>query len=298
MTTLISLIIATSLTVGMIPAVEPETATSTPPQATPETTPESESDPESLVDGFTDAGGLLDALAKQDETADSLTGTIRFTTINALENDRQQRLGKLAIARQTDGQRHYAVSFNTLLIDNRQEPIEEHYIFDGRWFVERLPKEKQFNKHELVPMGETLDPMELMRDAPYWVSLGHDQDRLLASYDAELLATDDGLIDNADFPELANFAQMPTLNNTVQLKLTPKPGSGFEDDWEWVRIWINTDTLLPVLYIKSEWTGDLQIVELFSTKTNETIPAQVFDTTTPDARSGWHVQISNWRGKE
>jgi len=281
MTILLPLIIASSLVLAMPPATDPDA-----PQ------PEAQSRP------FDTATDLLDAIAQQDESTNSLVGTIRFTTINALENDRQQRFGTLAIQRQADGQRNYAVAFTTLLIDDRQEAIDEQFIFDGRWFVERLPEEKQFNKRELVPAGQTLDPMELMRDAPFWVSLGHDQDRLLASYDAELLPTTQSLIDNENFPELGFFAELPTIANAVQLKLTPKPGSGFEDDWEWVRIWINPETLFPALYIKAEWTGDLQIVELFATKTNTDIPAETFDTTTPSEQSGWRVQISSWRGKE
>lgn len=251
---------------------------------------------------FDSARALLDALAEKDKAIKTLSGQIRYTVINALQNDKQMRYGKLAI-RNDDSDasadhRRYAVSFTTLEIDQRQEKIQEHYIFDGRWFVERLPQEKQFNKRELVPAGQTLDPMELMRDAPFWVSLGRDQDRLLASYTAQLEPRTDGLTDNPDFPELRFLADLPHVANTTQLKLTPKPGSGFEDDWEWVRIWINNDTLLPALYIKAEWTGDLQIVELFAVKTNTDIPDDVFDTTSPGEDSGWRVQISRWRGDQ
>lgn len=245
---------------------------------------------------------LLTALAEKDAQTTTLSAAVRYININALENDRQERRGKLAISNSDNADssqsRRYAVQFNQLIIDDRLDQIDEHFIFDGRWFVERKPEEKQFTKRELVPAGDTLDPMELMRDAPFWVSLGQDQDRLLASYDTQLLPTSDGLIGNLDFPELKWFAELPHVVGTLQLKLTPKPGSGFEDDWEWVRIWTNPDTLQPSLYIKADWTGDLQIVELFGAKTNEDIPASVFDTTAPDARSGWRVQISTWRGDE
>ncbi len=243
---------------------------------------------------------LLAALAEQDAKTATLRGGVRYTIIHALENDMQVRYGQLAI-RNADNEdaalsRKYAVRFNLLEIDDRQDVIEEHFIFDGRWFVERYPEEKQFTKRELVPEDEQLDPMELMRDAPFWVSLGRDQDRLLASYDATILPTADGLTDNRDFPELASLANQPHVANTTQLMLVPKDGSGFEDDWEFVRIWINTDTLLPALYIKQDWTGDLQIVELFEPQRDAEIPAAIFDTTTPDARSGWRIQISHWRG--
>lgn len=247
---------------------------------------------------------LLAALAAQDETTTTLKGAVRYTIINALENDMQIRYGNLAIRNDDNASndanapqsRKYAVRFNGLQIDDRFDQIDEHFIFDGRWFVERLPEEKQFNKRELVPQGETLDPMELMRDAPFWVSLGRDQDRLFQNYDITLNEPATGLVDNADFPELASLAKQPHVQNTTQIMLVPKPGSGFEDDWEFVRIWVNTDTLLPALYLKQDWTGDMQVVELFETERNADIPMSVFDTTTPDATSGWNVQINRWRG--
>ncbi len=243
---------------------------------------------------------LLTALAEQDRQTTTLRGGVRYTIIHALENDMQVRYGQLAI-RNADNEdaaqsRKYAVRFNLLEINDRQDVIEEHFIFDGRWFVERYPEEKQFTKRELVPQGEKLDPMELMRDAPFWVSLGRDQDRLLDAYEASILPTTDGLADNPDFPELASLANQPHVAGTTQLMLVPKDGSGFEDDWEFVRIWINSESLLPALYIKQDWTGDLQIVELFEPQRNAEIPAAIFDTTTPDARSGWRIQISHWRG--
>ena len=285
MTIFITSILASSIALGALHTTEPE--------AVP-TVQAVQDEP-----AFADAPALLDALSAQDKETDSLKGSIRFTNINALENDRQTRYGKLWIARQNDSeQRNYAVRFDILEIDDRQENIAEHYIFDGRWFIERLPEDKQFNKRELVPAGQKLDPMELMRDAPFWVSVGSNQESLLASYDAELLEPSVSLIDNEAFPELAYLATKPYIESAVQLKITPKPGSGFEDDWEWVRIWINPETLHPVLYIKAEWTGDLQIVELFGVQSNTDMPAEVFDTTTPGIHSGWNIQVSNWRGKE
>lgn len=243
---------------------------------------------------------LLTALGEQDKSTTTLQGDVRYTTIQSLEGDMQIRYGNLAIRNDDNADaafsRRYAVRFNRLIVGDRYEEIQEHYIFDGRWFVERNPEEKQFNKHELVPQGETLDPMELMRDAPFWVSLGHDQDRLFNNYDITLHNATEGLIDNADFPELASLAEQPHVQGTTQLMLVPKQGTEFEDDWEFVRIWVNTETLLPALYLKQDWTGDLQVVELFQTTRNAEIPLSVFDTTTPDATSGWNVQINRWRG--
>ncbi len=239
---------------------------------------------------------LLKAIATKDETINTLQGQVRFTTIQALEGDIQTRHGWLYLRTNHETRhRDYAVHFNQLIVDQRLEHIDEQYSFNGQWFVEKLPEEKQFNKRQLVPDGETLDPMELMREAPFWVSLGRDTDRVLASYDAELLDTNDGLVDNENFPELAGLKAL--VEECTQLKLTPKPGSGFEDDWDHVRIWVNSATLLPRLYIKTEWTGNIQIVELFQVKDNAPIDDSIFSIEAPDENSGWNIQIAPWRGK-
>ncbi len=243
---------------------------------------------------------FMDKLAYQDTKINSLTGEVQYTVIQALESDLQKRLGNLYLRTLRDDQyneehRDYAVRFNLLEIDDRQEDIREHYIFDGRWFVERLPDQKQFNKRELVAADEQLDPMELMREAPFWVSLGRNTDRVFESYNIELHDHEAGLMDNPDFPELSFLA--PTVEDAQQIKLTPKEGSGLEDDWEWVRIWFNKDTLLPMLYVKADWTGDLQIVQLFDVQTNIALDDNLFDTTTPPEESGWRTQIAPWRGE-
>ena len=243
---------------------------------------------------------FMDSLAYKDTKIDSMTGQIQYTVIHALESDLQKRNGQLFLRTVREDQynaehRDYAVRFDTLQLDNRQSDIREHYIFDGRWFVERLPDQKQFNKRELVASDEELDPMELMREAPFWVSLGRNTDRVFESYDIELLEHQIGLDDNPDFPELSFLVE--TVEGTQQAMLTPKLGSGFEDDWEWVRIWFDRDSLLPQLYVKADWTGDLQIVQLFDVQTNTTLDASLFDTTTPPPESGWNAQITHWRGE-
>ncbi len=246
------------------------------------------------------ARAFMDSLAYSDSKISSMTGDIQYTIIQALESDLQKRNGQLYLRTLRDDQynaehRDYAVRFDTLQLDDRESDIREHYIFDGRWFVERLPDQKQFNKRELVAADEELDPMELMREAPFWVSLGRNTDRVFESYDIELLDHQLGLADNPDFPELSFLVE--TVEGTQQIMLTPKPGSGFEDDWEWVRIWFDADSLLPQLYVKADWTGDLQIVQLFDVQTNTELNPSLFDTTTPPAESGWRVQISPWRGQ-
>lgn len=245
------------------------------------------------------ARAFMDSLALADSQIDSMTGDIQYIVIQSLESDLQKRNGRLFLRTLRDeatGEEHrdYAVRFDTLQLDDRQSEIREHFIFDGRYFVERLADEKQFNKRELVALGQELDPMELMREAPFWVSLGRNTDRVFDSYIVELLEHADGLSDDPNFPELEYLVE--TVTDTQQIKLSPKDGSGFEDDWDWVRIWFDQETMLPKLYVKADWTGDLQIVQLFQVETNTDLDPLLFDTTTPPPESGWRTHISSWRG--
>ncbi|MFK7759162.1 MAG: outer membrane lipoprotein carrier protein LolA [Phycisphaerales bacterium] len=242
------------------------------------------------------AYAFMESLAEADSNIDSMTSDIQYTIIQALESDLQRRIGTLYLNTDHDqDERAYAVRFNILEIDDRQEDIREHYIFDGRWFVERLPDEKQFNKRELVAADQRLDPMELMREAPFWVSLGQNTNRVFDSYRVQLLDHKVGLADNNDFPELKFLIE--TVVGAQQLLLTPKQGSGFEDDWDWVRIWFDSETKLPMLYVKADFTGDLQIVQLLGVKTNTDLDPSLFDTTTPPPESGWNAQVTRWRGE-
>lgn len=253
---------------------------------------------------FADGRALLVALGKRDREIGSLTGVVRLTGIQVLQGDMQRRQGTMwmrtvqeesaepgSASRAT---RMFAVSFDQLQLDRRVEAVDEQYVFDGRWLVERLPREKQFIKREIVPAGRTLDPMELMRDAPFWISVGDDADRVLRDYDAAVLPTEDGLTVNAESDDLAGLLRL--VEGCVQLRLTPREGSAAEDDWQSVRMWFTPEDLVPRLYIKTAWTGDLQIAELFGVEINGPVDAAVFDTTTPEAGSGWQVQISAWRG--
>lgn len=253
---------------------------------------------------FADGRALLEALGERDREIRTLTGQVRLTGIQVLQGDTQQRRGRLAMrtehgaagdGREAPDRRMFAVWFDSLRLGRRVEDIDERFVFDGRWLVERLPREKQFIKREIVPAGRTLDPMELMRDAPFWVSVGDDAARVLRDYHADVLPASDGLVD-AETPELAGLARL--VEGCVQLRLRPREGSAAEDGWESVRLWFTPDDLLPRLYVKTAWTGDLQIAELFGVEVNGETPEGAFDTTPPAEGSGWQVQISVWRGRE
>jgi len=247
---------------------------------------------------FASPSELLDALAQRDADIQTMRGAVRYTIIKTLAADLQQRSGTLfirSVEREGAGRsQEYAVSFRTLVLDNRAMDIQEHYIFDGRWFVERLYEERQFNKRELAASGETLDPMALMSEAPYWVSLGRQSERVLRSYDLSLEDATEWLATNAEHTALTHLA--PRVEGHHHLRMVPRPGSEAEDDWESVRIWFDPETLLPTLYVKSDWSGDLQIVELFGIELNEPLDPSLFDTRTPPPESGWRVQIAPWRG--
>lgn len=289
------LIFLSGLHTGQPDAEAPDTPSAVP--MAPQNTPAADTPV-----GFKDGRELLVALGERDRQIRTLTGEVRLTGIQVLQGDMQRRTGHLSLRTETAGgdapgpaRRMYAVRFDKLQLDRRVEDIDEQFVFDGRWLVERIPGEKQFIKREIVPAGRQLDPMELMRDAPFWVSVGDDAERVLRDYHADLLPFGDGLTENPAAPELAGLARL--VEGCVQLQLRPREGGPAEDDWESVRMWFTPDTLLPRLYIKTAWTGDLQVAELFNVEVNTEVSPGVFDTTAPEPGSGWQVQVTPWRGR-
>src|SRR5262249_33560341 len=59
------------------------------------------------------------------------------------------------------GRRMFQVDFNSLIVDKVKRPENRTFVFDGQWFVERQPDVKQIHKRQVVPPGQTIDPLAI-----------------------------------------------------------------------------------------------------------------------------------------
>lgn len=107
---------------------------------------------------------LFEALETADAEIETFEAKIRYDRVFILQQDRHTRLGDLAFAvdrTNTRPTRAFAVTFHTLIVDDKASDEDEHYVFDGRWYVEKHASEKQFIKREVAPPGSDFDPLAL-----------------------------------------------------------------------------------------------------------------------------------------
>lgn len=246
-------------------------------------------------DAIDDADDLLVALEMADLEIKTFKADIRYTRIFALAGDEQTRDGTLYFETvdrgdaTTPASRRFAVQFTQLRVGSRVEKEKKDYIFDGEWLVEKLEKEKQFIKRQVVPPGERFDPLRI-GEGPFPVPVGQRRDDVLSRYNVKLLSTEDGLAADS----LRSF-----VNNgegTYQLSLIPKAEPQDGDELAEIRVWYRKGDLLPRMSRTINVAGDESIVQMLNPEKNpKDLPHRIFDTATP-AR-GWNVRIEPYRGR-
>ncbi len=181
--------------------------------------------------------------------------------------------------------RMFQVDFTSTIADNVKKAEQRTFIFDGQWFVERQPDVKQIHKRQIVPPGQTVDPLAI-GEGPFPVPIGQKRERILQRFTAELLPPN-------DFPDAKQAGEF--VKDTYQLKLIPRPSADEAQKYREVRIWYRTSDLLPRFARTVERDDAVNIVALMNIKLNQPVPTTAFDTTVPQ---GWDAQIDEYRAAQ
>ncbi|HLO42292.1 MAG TPA: hypothetical protein VK176_14820 [Phycisphaerales bacterium] len=283
-----------------------ETASPTPPAQTPPATTHTQPAAASLPGDYTSAEALLTALENADKGLTALQADILLHRTFVIEGDEQQRWGKLYFRQVADPAsndvqplRQFSVRFDTRRIGDRLEEKEQKFVFDGRWLAELNPDEKRFSRRELVPPGETFDPLRI-GEGPLPIPIGQRKDDILARFSVELVAPDAG-IDDSDNPRQAQEWRK-FVAGTYQLRLLPKVTSS-DDAFTEIRLWYKPAAkvegtedgrLIPRMARTINHAGDVTTVQLVNVKTNFEIGPEYFSTDAP-AEGGWDTTIIPYR---
>lgn len=244
---------------------------------------------------FENADQLLSALETADASLRTLNAELRYDRSFAIQGDRQVRTGTLYFVtdepKKVDGkrQRRFAIRFEQLAVGERIEKETKDYIFDGSWLVEREPSRKRFNKRQIVPEGQSFDPLRI-GEGPMPIPIGQKKADILKRYDAKLIPAEDGLED---------AKERKFVNKSYQLLLTPRAELAETDEFLELRLWYRTDSdgmLLPRMARTKNRSGDESLVQLINVKVNDQrgVPDGLFSTEAP--KSGWDVTVQPWRG--
>ncbi|MFN0131694.1 MAG: hypothetical protein ACKVW3_04050 [Phycisphaerales bacterium] len=274
-----------------------------------------------VPDRSAEADAFLGELESADKGLLRLVADVKYQRSFELVGDRQTRFGRLAYVAepsdQADGKhddkptdnpsgRKFAVTFDRFEIGSEVRNEEKSYIFDGHWLVEKIPGEKLFKKHEVVPPGERFDPLRIGQ-GPFPVPIGQRRADIVARFEVDKLAAEAGLDADDNTSETDAAAQRDFATGTTQIRLTPRPGTPEAEDFREVRLWYLRDASgrwLPRMAKTINPAGDASLIFLINVRTlhsgqqatTETeIPAAMLDTTTPEA--GWDVSIQRWAGR-
>jgi hypothetical protein len=260
------------------PAVAPDVPVGQPaPQPAPQ--PATQPAPQPAI---TDADTLLTALETAGQDIRRLSATVRYIKTFAIQGDQQQRNGTLMFLSEpgAEGQaptRRFAITFDHYKIGERVEDPStgflERYIFDGEWLAEVRPLDKEFVRRQVVPPGQRWDPLAL-GEGPFPIPIQQKRAEILSRFDAALV---DGL-EGVDEPALRAIAA-----KCYQLVLTPRADAG-EQDLRSIRVWYQTDTLLPRLARTMSMADDESFVMLRDIRLNaEATIVEAEITTEPPA---------------
>lgn len=270
-----------------------------PPEAhSAEATAEQTGEPKAERAIITDADQLLRALETADKDITTLTSAIRYTKKpnELVGGDDEVRDGRLwffarpaeahapgsSAADEARPQRLFQIEFTRLTLGNTRRDDRRIWVFDGRWLVEMDFETRFVHRREVVRPGEQADPLALGQ-GPLPIPIGQKREKIVERFEAALAPYSDGF-DEGGAP--------PSLAETYQLRLKPRPGMQEGRDFREVRIWYRTSDLLPRLARAVHKDGSTTEVFLFDTQVNRDIPDTVFDTRTPP---GWSEQIDDFR---
>jgi len=233
------------------------------PDAPPPPPPPAKPDPEVVA--------LLKKIEAVSSETNTLTSRVRYTRIQTLTGDEQRRYGWFYYAAATDkAPTLFAVMFDRLIVDGKARRIENWFVFDGRWLLERDHDDKTATRRELVPDGAERDDTLSLGDGSMPIPLRLKADEVLDTYTVKRLE---------DEP----FGEEQIL---LHLQLKPKqakPGTAPLD------LWFDKQKLVLHKVVTMEDADKIEMV-FSKVEPNAEIEEGTFDTELPDEDDGWQVQ--------
>lgn len=290
------------------PAPAPAPVPAPQPAATPATPPGAPAaQPASGKPAFASADELLAALETADAGLRTLRADVRYDKIFEDQGDRQTRFGRLFFeavpvpaaanadkAVPASVTRRFALLIDELQLGARRETKLQMLIFDGEWFVEKVPADRRYTKRRIAKPGDTFDPFKV-GEGQFPLPIGQKKADILARYDAVLLKDTEELVGETD-EETADLAKF--VSGTYQLRLTIKPELRAASEMREIRLWYRAESgeggtpkLLPRLARTTHRGGTLSLVRMINVKLNTAFESNPFDAQLPPG--DWEISVED-----
>jgi outer membrane lipoprotein-sorting protein len=215
------------------------------------------------------AGGEIDdiltRLRAQTTQLKSYQAEIQYLFIQDPEllDSQTLRKGMLYYKKDESGSK-LRVSFNTLKQDDgAEEKYIEHFIFDGIWLTKIDYQLEKVDFYQQAPEDKPIDVFEFI------------------SHRFPLLGfTNTPLLRNQFHITLVPPKEAKS-GNFKSLRLTPKKGSIYKDDYAHIEFSLDTATFLPAKIAAESTEGDIFDIQLLESRVNKKIENAVFKLETP-----------------
>lgn len=168
--------------------------------------------------------------------------------------------------------------------DGRADESRRLFIYEGGWFAEIDEERRQFVNRQLVPPGQTFNPLRV-GEGPLPIPIGQRADDALAFFEPmPVMVPTTGLL--------------KSLEGVRGVRLTPRPGSVDAQETLAVDLYYDQRSLLPRGVVQRRAGGGRVEVLLRKPVMNEGLSEAdraLMHIRTPDPREGWSVDVRPWK---
>lgn len=219
----------------------------------------------------------LELLRDRDKTLHDFVAKVRKEYTNVRVGDKDIHSGTLAYKKDKNA-RKLGVHFDTFRGDDiPPTPLDEDMVFDGRYFIHRNPKDKLYQKFEMVPAGETFDPLSIGK-GPWPFPIGQDPAEITREFTVTI-----------EEVTAKNAPKDYAPADLVRLKLVPKPGGKYESRFKSSDLFVDPKLAMPVRIATVELDGNPNVVTLSDIKINSG-ESKILDVPPPPNGEGWTVE--------
>jgi hypothetical protein len=230
---------------------------------------------------------FLDELEKAGTTIESISGAIALEKYDALVEETERRYGRLVLDRK-DGRRRFTIRFDQFVDGSgRSDDAVDHWIYADGWLVEQDHRNRSFTKRQIVPPGESFDPLAL-GEGPIPIPVGQKKAEVRARFE----------VAECEIPQ--DIPMLGSMQNVAGLRLVPKAGTAMAKETEAVLLFYDRTSLAPTGVVVREKSGNRTVARISSPVVNGAVKDEdraLLEIPNPDARE-WTIDIRPWKKAE
>lgn len=202
---------------------------------------------------------ILLALQARGQTLEDFVADVSMEDLDNTTGNDPSRTGRIWYDRLDDGAVRMRIMFDRKILDGRVIPEKVEYLLKDGWLTDRTYNSKIEINRQILRPGETIDLLKL-GEGPFPLPIGQDPAEVKRQFEIDKL--DPG----EDAPD-----------NTIHLRLTPRPGSEMARRFSTLAFWVDMESHMPIRIVTMDQNmATVQTTELNNLQVNQGIDDKHF----------------------